>query len=201
MVRTRVFASVKAIKRASSIRRLDAFQGKKKKKTLSNNNIKCGKLLIGYSKINCITNYTTTGKYCKLINCSAWWRLMSPTAPVVPFSNLLATVFFKKHNSLKKSRVRCNWCVLCCRIKRESILSLCEPRSYFSEFSCSDVWSTDHTSHFYTKCFFVGQWGKFAWSTGHEWNLHRELFNSDMKFQNIQMKTAGFCPQNFSKKH
>ncbi len=26
---------------------------------------------------------------------------MSPTAPVVPFSNLLATVFFKKHNSLK----------------------------------------------------------------------------------------------------
>ncbi len=57
------------------------------KKTLSNNNIKCGKLFIGYSIINWITNYTTIGKYCKLINCSAWWRLMSPTAPVVPFSN------------------------------------------------------------------------------------------------------------------
>ncbi len=27
---------------------------------------------------------------------------MSPTAPVVPFSNWLATVFFKKRNSLKK---------------------------------------------------------------------------------------------------
>ncbi len=26
---------------------------------------------------------------------------MSPTAPAVPFSNLLATVFLKKHNSLK----------------------------------------------------------------------------------------------------
>ncbi len=43
----------------------------KTKKTLSNNNIKCGKLFIGYSKMNCITNYTTTGKYCKLINCLA----------------------------------------------------------------------------------------------------------------------------------
>ncbi len=42
---------------------------------------------------------------------------MSPTAPVVPFSNLLATVFFKKLNSLKKSRVGYNWCVLCRRIK------------------------------------------------------------------------------------
>ncbi len=106
-----------------------AFQDKVKKTTLSNNNIKCGELFIGYSKINCITNYTTTEKYCKLINCLAWWRWMSPTAPVVPFSNLLATVFFKKNYSLKKSRVWCNWCVLCRRIKRESILSLCEPRN------------------------------------------------------------------------
>ncbi len=38
---------------------------------LSNNNIKCGELFIGYSKINCITNYTITVKYCKLINCLA----------------------------------------------------------------------------------------------------------------------------------
>ncbi len=90
--------------------------------TLSNNNIKCGKLFVGYFKINCITNYTTTGKYCKLINCSAWWRWMSPTAPVVPFSNSLATVIFKKRTSLKKSRVGFNWFVLCRRIKRESIL-------------------------------------------------------------------------------
>ncbi len=30
---------------------------------------------------------------------------MSPTAPVVPFSNLLAAVIFKKRNSLKKSRM------------------------------------------------------------------------------------------------
>ncbi len=82
----------------------------KQKKTLSNNYIKCGKLFVGYSKINCITNYTTTGKYGKLINCSAWWRWMS--AHVVPFNNLLATVFSKKYNSLKKSRVLCNWCVL-----------------------------------------------------------------------------------------
>ncbi len=56
-------------------------------------NIKCGKLFVGYSTINWITNYTTTGNYCKSINCSAWWRVMSPTAHVVPFSNLLATVF------------------------------------------------------------------------------------------------------------
>ncbi len=112
------------------------------KKTLLNNNIKCGKLLIGYSTINWITNYTTTGKYCKLINCSAWWRLMSPTAPVVPFSNLLATVFFKKHNSLKKSRVGCNWCVLCHRIKRESILSLCEPRTLFKGFNQNPIQKT-----------------------------------------------------------
>ncbi len=35
--------------------------------------------------------------------------------PVVPFSNLLAIVFFKKRNSLKKSREGCNWCVLCRR--------------------------------------------------------------------------------------
>ncbi len=109
---------------------------------MANNNIKCGKLLIFYSKINCITNYTTTGKYCKLINCSAWWRLMSPTAPVVPFSNLLATVFFKKHNSLKKSRVGCNWCVLCRRIKHESILSLCEPLTLFKGFNQNPIQRT-----------------------------------------------------------
>ncbi len=72
------------------------------KKTLSNNKIKCGKLLIGYS-----TNYATIEKYCKLINCSARWRLM--TAPVVPFSNLLATVFLR-NITVKKSRVCCNWC-------------------------------------------------------------------------------------------
>ncbi len=35
------------------------------------------------------------------VNCLAWWRWMSPTAPVVPFSNLLATVFFKKRNRKK----------------------------------------------------------------------------------------------------
>ncbi len=54
----------------TSIRRLVAFRGKISL-TLSNNNIKCGKLFIGYSKMNCIRNYTTTGKYCKLINCLA----------------------------------------------------------------------------------------------------------------------------------
>ncbi len=46
-------------------------QQKKQKKYLIDNYIKCGKLFIGYSKINGITNYTTTGKYCKLINCLA----------------------------------------------------------------------------------------------------------------------------------
>ncbi len=115
---------------------------KNKKKTLSNNNIKCGKLFVGYSTINWITNCTTTGKYCTLINCSAWWRLMSQTAPVVPFSNLLATVFFKKRNSLKKSRVGSNWCVLCRRIKRESILSLCEPRTLFKGFNQNPIQKT-----------------------------------------------------------
>ncbi len=45
-----------------------AFRGEIKK-TLSKNNIKCGKLLIVYSTINCTINYTTIGKYCKLINC------------------------------------------------------------------------------------------------------------------------------------
>ncbi len=51
---------------------------------------------------------------------------MSPTAPVVPFSNLLATVIFKKCNSLKNYECGVTG-VLCRRIKRESILSLCEP--------------------------------------------------------------------------
>ncbi len=61
---------------------------------------------------------------------------MSPTAPAVPFSHLLAMVFFKKCNSLKKkSRVGCNWCVLCCRIKHESILSLCELWTLFKGFN------------------------------------------------------------------
>ncbi len=108
------------------------------KRTLSNNNIKCGKLFIGYSTINWITNYTTTGKYCKLINCSAWWRLMFPTAPVVPFSNWLATVFFKKHNS-KKSWVWCYWCVLCRRIKCESMFSLWEPQTLFKGFNQNPI--------------------------------------------------------------
>ncbi len=45
----------------------------KQKKLLSNNNIKCGKLFIGSSTINYITNYTTTGKYCKLIKGSVCW--------------------------------------------------------------------------------------------------------------------------------
>ncbi len=40
--------------------------GAKQKKTLSNNNIKRGKLFVGYYTINWITKYTTTGKYCKL---------------------------------------------------------------------------------------------------------------------------------------
>ncbi len=112
-------------------------------------------IFIGYSKINCTINYTWTGKYCKLINCSAWWRLMSPTASVVPFSNLLATVF-KKHNSLKKSWVWCNWCVLCRRIKRESNLSLCEPRSLFKGFNQNPIKKThwvrpkSHTSLLYS---------------------------------------------------
>ncbi len=96
----------------------------------------------GYSTINCITNYTTIGKYCKLINCLAWWRLMSPIAPVVPFSILLATVFFKKHNSFKKSRVGCNWCVLCRRIKRESILSLCGPWTLFKKCNQNPIQKT-----------------------------------------------------------
>ncbi len=104
----------------------------------SNNNIKCGKLLIVYSEMNCITNYTTTGKYCKLINFLAWWCWMSPTAPVDPFSNLLATVF-KKRNSLKKSRVWCNWCVLCRRINRESIFSLCESQTLFKGFNQNTI--------------------------------------------------------------
>ncbi len=127
----------KAIKRACSLRRLVSHSGtkQKKKKTLSNNNIKPDKLFIGYSTINCITNDTTTGKYCKLINYLAWWRWMSPTAPVVPFSNLLATIFFKKCNILKKSQVWINWCVLCSKIKRGSILSLCEPRTLFKELN------------------------------------------------------------------
>ncbi len=30
------------------------------------------------------------------------WRWMSPTVPVVPFSYLLASIFFKQRNSLKK---------------------------------------------------------------------------------------------------
>ncbi len=59
---------------------------------------------------------------------------MSLTARVVPFSNVLATVFFTKRDSLKKTQVGCNWCVLYRRIKRESILSLCEPRTLFKEF-------------------------------------------------------------------
>ncbi len=105
---------------------------RRKKKTLLNNNIKCGKLFIYYYEMNWIKNYTTNEKYCKLINCLAWWRWMSPTAPVVPFSNLLANVLFKKRNSLKKSWV---WCVLCRRIKRESILSSCEPRTLFNGFN------------------------------------------------------------------
>ncbi len=90
-------------------------------------------------KMNCITIYTTTGKYCKLINCLAWWRWMSLTVPVVSFSNLLATVFFKKCNSLKKSWVWCNWCVLCRTIKLESILSLCEPRTLFKGFNQNPI--------------------------------------------------------------
>ncbi len=64
---------------------------------------------------------------------------MSPTAPVVPFSNLLATVFFKKRNSFKKPRVWFNWCVLCRRIKLESILSLCEPRTLFKGFNQNPI--------------------------------------------------------------
>ncbi len=32
---------------------------------------------------------------------------MSPTGPAVPFSNLSATVYFKKRNSLKKMQKAC----------------------------------------------------------------------------------------------
>ncbi len=127
------------IKRACSIWRLLSHFGTKQKNIINNIVEQQYKMRqTGYSKMNWITNYTTTGKYCKLVNCLAWWRWMSPTAPVVPFSNLLANVFFKKRflrNSLKKSRVWCNWCVLCHRIKQESILSLCEPRTLFKGFN------------------------------------------------------------------
>ncbi len=48
-----------AIKQASSLRRIVLHFGvKKNNNTFSNNNLKCGKLFIGYSKINCIINYT-----------------------------------------------------------------------------------------------------------------------------------------------
>ncbi len=86
--------------------------------------------------------HTTNGKYCKLINVqfNARWRLMSPTAPVVPFSNLLATVFKKRNSFLKrKSREWCNWCVLCRRINRESILSLCKPRTLCKGFNQNPI--------------------------------------------------------------
>ncbi len=64
---------------------------------------------------------------------------MSQKAPVFPFSNLLATVFFKKRNSFKKSRVWANWYGLCRRIKRDSILSLCEPRTLFKGFNQNPI--------------------------------------------------------------
>ncbi len=110
-----------------------------KQKQLSNNNIKWGKLFIGYSKMNRITNYTT-GKYCKLINCLAWWRWMSPTAPVVPFSNLLATIFFKKLKKNHECGVTGVFYVV--ELYRESILSLCEPRTLFKGFHQNTIQKT-----------------------------------------------------------
>ncbi len=58
---------------------------------------------------------------------------------LVPISNLLATVFFKKRISLKKSRVRSNLCVLCRIMKRESVLSLCEPWTLFKGFNQNPI--------------------------------------------------------------
>ncbi len=45
-------------------------------------------------------------------------------------------------NSLKKSQVWSNWCVLCHRIKRDSILSLCEPRILFKGFNQNPIQKT-----------------------------------------------------------
>ncbi len=41
--------------------------------------------------------------------------------------------------SVLVSRVWCNGCVLCRRIKRESILSLCEPRTLFKGFNQNPI--------------------------------------------------------------
>ncbi len=65
---------------------------------------------------------------------------------VVPFSNLLATVFYKKRYSLKKyewgeTGVLC--CrILCHRIKHESILSLCDPRTIFKGINQNPIQKT-----------------------------------------------------------
>ncbi len=89
--------------------------------------------------MNRITNYTTTGKYCKLINCLAWWRWMSPTATVVPFSNLLATIFLKK---LKKHECGVTGVFYVVELYRESILGLCEPRTLFKGFNQNTIKKT-----------------------------------------------------------
>ncbi len=51
--------------------------------------------------------------------------LNSPTGPGVPFSNLSATVYFKKRNSLKKNAK-----------------SLCEPRTLFKGFKQNPIKKT-----------------------------------------------------------
>ncbi len=70
MVRTRVSVSISDKTSIFHPKTCVTFRGKAKK-TLSHNNIKCGKLFVSYSKMNCIfissLFYTTTGKYCTLI--------------------------------------------------------------------------------------------------------------------------------------
>lgn len=57
-----------------------------------------------------------------------WWRLMSRTISVVPFSHLLRSCI-KTHKSLKKTKVH-YWCILCCRIKHENYLVFCSPQTF-----------------------------------------------------------------------
>ncbi len=63
--------SISGSNKTSILHPKNCFISGQSKKILSNNNIKCSKPLIGYSKIKCSINYTTIGKYCKLINGSA----------------------------------------------------------------------------------------------------------------------------------
>ncbi len=71
------------------------FGGEQKK--ASNNNIKCGKRLIGYSTINCTTNYTTTEKYCKCCKKLSGVMAFNVSDSACIFNNLLATFFFLRN--------------------------------------------------------------------------------------------------------